>query len=171
MRIQLRPSLLKIRRQSVKWIIIHSTAEIYPQPAARIDNSIYQSHELFKGVLEDKSADINYHYVVEKIKDEYIPIVTRPLAYLCEWPDIDLNINNRAVHIALLGEYNFKIPEPRCYDILAYRLVNPLLKLFKLSASRIKLHSELSNDKENSCPGEYFEKDILISKVRRFVVK
>ena len=70
MKIQLRPSLLKVRRQTVKWIIIHHTSEIYPQPAAKIDNSTFQTGELYKGVLEDKSGDVNYHYIVEKIKDE-----------------------------------------------------------------------------------------------------
>ena len=89
MKIQLRPSLLKVRRQSVKWIVIHHTVELYPQPAARIDNATYQLPELYKGVLEDKSGDINYHYVIEKVKEDYQAFVTRPFVYLCEWDDID----------------------------------------------------------------------------------
>lgn len=170
MKIQLRPSLLKVRRQTVKWIILHHTAEMYPQPAARIDNPKFQIPELYKGVLEDKTGDVNYHYVVEKIKEDYHAVVTRPFVYLCDFPDIDVNINNRALHVAVLGSYALKIPEKRLYEVLAYRLINPMLKMFHLSPSKIKLHSEVSND-EIDCPGDFFDKDILISMVRRFVIK
>jgi len=50
-KIPLRPSLLKVRRQSVKWIIIHHTAEMYENPESRIDNSKFQMPGLYKGVL------------------------------------------------------------------------------------------------------------------------
>ena len=170
-KIILRPSLLKIRRQSVKWIIIHHTAEMYENPEARIDNSKFQIPAIFKGVLELKQGDVNYHYVVEKIKEDYIATVMRPFPYLCEWPDIPDQINSRAIHISLLGNLDFQIPPMRAYQILAYRLVNPMLKMFGLSPSRIKLHKEVSNDKEVYCPGEFFDKDRLIAQVRRFVIK
>jgi hypothetical protein len=170
MKIPLRPSLLKVRRQSVKWIIIHHTAELYPQPAAKVDNAQFQLPELYKGVLEQKTGDINYHYVVEKIKEDYHPTVTRPFVYLCEWDSIDVNINNRAIHIAVLGSYSLMVPEKRLYEVLAYRLVNPMLKMFHLSPSKIKMHREVSNNSID-CPGDFFNEDILISMVRRFVVK
>jgi hypothetical protein len=170
MKIQLRPSLLTVRRQSVKWIVLHHTVELYPQPAARIDNSQFQLPELYKGVLEDKSGDINYHYVVEKIKEDYHPIVTRPFVYLCDWPDIDLNINNRAIHIALLGSYDFKVPEKRLYEVLAYRLLNPMMKMFHLNPKRIKFHRDISKE-DITCPGDFMEMARVEALVRRFVVK
>ena len=170
MKIQLRPSLLKVRRQSVKWIIIHHTVEMYPQPAARIDNSSFQLPELYKGVLEDKTGDINYHYVVEKIKEDYYPIVTRPFVYLCDWPDISNDINNRAIHVALLGSYDFKVPDKRIYEILAYRLLNPMLKMFHLNPSKIKFHRDVSNE-EITCPGDFMEMSRVEALVRRFVIK
>jgi hypothetical protein len=170
MKIQLRPSLLKVRRQSIKWIVIHHTVEIYPQPAARIDNSQYQLPELFKGVLEDKTGDINYHYVLEKIKEDYVPIVTRPFVYLCDWPDIDVNINNRAIHVALLGSYDFKVPEKRLYEVLAYRLLNPFMKMFHLNPKRIKFHRDVSSE-DITCPGDFMEMARVEALVRRFVIK
>jgi len=170
MKLQLRPSLLKVRRQSVKWIIIHHTIELYKQPAAKIDNSQFQTPELFKGVLEDKSGDVNYHYVVEKIKDDYFPIVTRPFVYMCDWPDISPDINKRAIHIAMLGSYSVKVPEKRLYEVTAFRLVNPMLKMFALSPSKVKMHYEVSNE-DIDCPGDFFDKDILIAMTRRFVIK
>ena len=170
-KIILRPSLLKIRRQSVKWVIIHHTAEMYENPEARIDNPKYQLPGIFKGVLELKQGDVNYHYVVEKVKEDYIAIATRPIPYLCEWPDIDNNINRRAVHVAMLGNYDFKIPQKRMYDVLAYRLLNPMMKMFGISPRRIKLHRDVSNDKDVVCPGEFVDYGRIITSTRRFVIK
>ena len=169
--IQLKPSQLKIRRQTVKWIIIHHTAELYKNPALQIDNSQYQMNHIYNGVLELKDVDVNYHFVVDRIKSEYVPIVTRPFVYLCEWPDINENINNRSLHICLVGNYDFKIPSVRLYEILAYRVVNPLIRLFALNPSRIKLHRDVSSEPHLACPGEFFELDRLIAQVRRFVIK
>jgi len=171
MKIPLRPSLLTVRRQSVKWLIIHHTVEIYPQPAAKIDNAQFQLPELYKGVLEQKTGDINYHYVIEKVKEDYQAFVTRPFVYLCDWPDIDANINNRAVHIALLGSYDFKVPEKRLYEILAYRVLNPFLKMYHLSPSKIKFHRDVSNEEDITCPGEFMEMARVEALVRRFVIK
>ncbi len=171
MKLQLRPSLLKVRRQSVKWIIVHHTVELYPQPAARIDNAAFQLPELYKGVLEQKTGDINYHYVVEKIKEDFHPIVTRPFVYMCDWPDISNDINNRAIHVAVLGSYDFKVPEKRLYEVLAFRLLNPMIKMFHLSPSKIKLHRDVSNIEDLSCPGDFMEMARIEALVRRFVVK
>ena len=166
----LRPSLLKIRRRSVMWIVIHHTSEMYDRPEAKIDGPLYQMPQLFSGVMEKKQGDVNYHYVIEKVKEDYIAVVTRPYVYLCEWPDIPENINNRAVHIGLMGSYDFKIPEKRMYEVLAYRLLNPMMKVFGISPSRIKLHKEVSNE-DISCPGEFIDKARIITAVRRFVIK
>ena len=170
-KILLRPSLLTIRRQSPKWIIIHHTAEMYENPEARIDNSKYQLPGIFNGVLELKQGDVNYHYVIEKIKEDYVATVMRPFPYLCEWPDIPDDINKRSIHVSLLGDLDFQIPPLRAYQILAYRVVNPMLKLFGMSVNKIKLHKEVSTDSEVYCPGEFFDKDRLIAQVRRYVIK
>jgi len=171
MKIPLMPSRLKVRRQSVRWLIIHHTAELYTLPETFIDNSKYQFFSLFNQVMERKEPDINYHYVIDKIRDEYVPIITRPFTYLCEWNDIDVEINNRAIHIALLGSYDVKVPEKRMYEILAHRILNPFLKLYGLSPARVKLHYEISNNKELSCPGDFIDKNIIIAMTRRFVIK
>jgi len=171
MKIQLRPSLLKVRRQTVKWIIVHHTSEMYPQPAARIDNAKFQIPELYKGVLEDKSGDINYNYVIEKIKEDYHAVVTRPFVYLCKWDDIPNDINSRAIHVAVLGSYDFKVPEARLYEVLAYRVLNPFLKMYHISPSKIKFHRDVSDNKELTCPGDFMDAGRMEALVRRFVVK
>lgn len=171
MKIPLKPALLKTRRTKVKWIIVHHTAEIYDIPSAAVDNPQYQLPALQKGVLEKKQADINYNIVIDKIKDDYIPIVCRPHVYLCEWDDIDKNINNAAIHVALLGNYNYKIPEKRIYEILAYKVLAPFLKMYKLSPGKIMFHNEVSDEEDLACPGDFLDKAVVISQVRRFLVK
>ena len=126
---------------------------------------------IYKGVLEQKTADVNYHYIIDKIQDEYVPIITRPFIYLCEWDDIHADINKRAIHVALMGSYDFKIPEKRCYEILAFRVLNPFMKMFHIAPNKIKFHNEVSDNKDLSCPGDFIDKEIVISMVRRFVIK
>jgi len=166
-----RPSFLKIRRMAVKWVILHDTIELYDRPEIEIDTGRYQYPFIVKSAMEKASPDINYHYIIEKVGDDYIPLSTRPITHLCDWDDIDPNINNRALHIALLGNYNYKIPENRLYNVLAYRIISPLMKIYALPQSRIKTHSEVSNNKDLVCPGEFFDKDLLISFVRRYWVR
>ena len=171
MKLIFKPSMLKLRRSSVKWIILHHTLEMYDLPQIRIDNPKYQEPAIYKGVLEKKQGDVNYNYIIEKVGEEYTPIVMRPFPYLCEWDDIDLNINNRAIHVALLGSYDFKIPEKRLYEVLAYRILNPFMQMFHLSPNRIKFHRDVSSNKELTCPGEFVDYAIVESMVRRYLLK
>ncbi|MCK5605153.1 N-acetylmuramoyl-L-alanine amidase [Candidatus Pacearchaeota archaeon] len=170
MRIPLRPSLLTIRRRT-RWIILHHTAELYPAPESRIDNPKYQMPGLYKGVLEKKQADVNYHFVIDKVKEEFEVFTARPFTYICEWPDIPTNINNAALHVALMGSYDFKVPVKRCYEVLAYRLLNPLLKQYNIAPNRIKFHRDVSDNEDLTCPGYFIDEAIVISMVRRFVIK
>jgi hypothetical protein len=73
--------------------------------------------------------------------------------------------------VALLGSYDFKIPEQRLYEILAYRLLNPIMKQFIINPSLIYFHHEISNKKDETCPGTFIDKNKIITMVRRFVVK
>jgi hypothetical protein len=171
MKIPFKPSLLQIRRKKPRWIILHHTSEIYDNPEARIDNDKFQIPGLSKGVLEKKHIDINYHYVIDKIKGDYMVVVCRPLVYMCEWDDIHSDINNSSIHVSLLGNYDYKIPEKRLIEVLSYRLLNPMLKQFGISPNRIKLHNEVSNNDDLTCPGNFIDRAIIESMVRRFVIK
>jgi hypothetical protein len=170
-RIIFRPSLLKIRRMTVKWIILHDTIELYDRPEIEIDTPKYQYPILVKSAMEKAQVDLNYHYIMEKVSDDYIAIATRPITHLCEWDDIDPNINNRSLHIAILGNYNYKVPENRLYNVLAYRVVSPLMKIYALSENRIKLHSEVSSNNDLVCPGEFFDKGLFLASVRRYWIR
>jgi len=170
MRLPFKAALLNIRRGPVKWIIIHHTAELYEAPETRIDNAKFQLPGITNGVLEKSAPDINYNYIIEKIKEDYIPIVCRPVSSLCEWDDISDDINKRAVHIALMGSYDFKVPERRLYEVLSYRLISPMIKIYGLNPSRVKFHRDVSNNKNLSCPGDFADRGKLVSTIRRFMV-
>lgn len=171
MRLPLRQSRLEIRRTKVKYIVIHQTTCQYESPQSKIDNAKFQITGLAGNVLEKKQADLNYHFILDKIKDDYQIIVCRPFVSMCEFDDIDSKINKAALHVALMGSYDFKIPEQRVYEILAYRLLNPLMKHFKINPSRIYFHHDISNNKDLTCPGSFIDKEKIITMVRRFVVK
>ncbi len=170
MKIPFKPSRLTIRRQTVKWLIVHHTAEFYELPEARIDTAKYQTTAIFKGVLERKEADVNYHVVIDKVKDDWIPVIARPFPYLCDYPDIHADINKRALHIAMLGSYDFKIPNIRLMEVLTYRVLNPFMKLFHIPTNKVKLHREVS-DEDISCPGDFVSREKIISLIKRFVIK
>jgi len=144
---------------------------MYPAPSARIDNPKFQLPAIMNNVLEQKTPDINYHYVIEKVKDDYHVFGCRPFVTICDFDDIDTNTNKFAIHVALLGSYDFKVPEKRLYEVMCYKLLNSLLKVFGLNPSRVKLHSEVSSNKELTCPGDFVDMAVIQSMIRRFVVK
>jgi hypothetical protein len=83
-----------------------------------------------------------------------------------------MEIENHSIHIALLGSYDFKVPTKRLYETLAYRCLNPLVRVFHIPVKNIKLHSEVStNPDKQTCPGLFVDKSVIISQVNRFVIK
>jgi len=170
MRPRLNPARLKVRRGPIQWIVLHHTAELYPAPSAQIDNAQFQLPALYNNALEKDDADLNYHFVIEMIKEDYYAIMTRPFVYLCDWDDIDANINKRSIHVAFLGSYDFKIPPPRLLEVLSFRVINPLIKLFDITPNRVKLHRDLSKN-DISCPGDFVGIDKIIALTRKYVVK
>ncbi len=170
-KVPFKPSMFQIMRLRPKWLIIHHTYEIYKEPQSKIDTVKFQFPLLNNEVLRLKTGDLNYHFVIEKIGEDFIAMVGRPRFFLCEWPDIHPDINNRAIHIGLMGNFTYQIPVKRLYEVLAYRLLNPLLKEYALNTSRVKLHNEVSLEKNVECPGVFIQPEIIQSMIRKFVIK
>jgi hypothetical protein len=170
-KIPFKPSMFKIMRLRPKWIIIHHTGELDVDPQAKIDNSKFQLPLINNNALEKKTGDVNYHYILERIGEDFIATVARPRFFLCDFEDIHDDINQRAIHIALLGNFTYQIPVKRLYEVLAYRLLNPLLKEYALNTSRVKLHNEVSMTENLECPGVFVEPMIIQSMIRKFVIK
>lgn len=171
MKYPFRVSRLDIRQPIPKYIVLHHTWCQYKIPEIKMDTTKSQMKFLSNQVMEKKIADINYHYIVERINEDFNAIACRPLAAICDYPDIEDNINKKAIHVALLGNYDITIPDKRSYEVLAYRIINPLMKIFSLNPSRIYLHNELSDDENETCPGDFFSKTITLSFVKRYLMK
>ena len=162
---------LEIRRKPIRYIIIHHTWCQYPIPQLELDSKEYQGQKLFNQVMEQKTVDLNYHAVITRTRQEYIALLGRPFVATCDFPDIDPQYNLRALHVALLGNYNEDMPDKRAYEIMAFRAINPFIRLLGLNPSRIFLHKNLSNNEEETCPGEFFADNVLITFMRRFQMK
>lgn len=171
MKISFKRSLLKVRHEKVRYIILHHTYCNYSvNPALKIDNSKLQVPFLNKEVMEKKQADVNYHFVVEMLGDEFYCYTFRPINTYCNFPDIHPD-DNRSIHIAVLGNYDLAVPPKRLYEILSYRVIMPYMRIFNLAENRLKFHSELSDNKELTCPGDFMDKEIVISMIRRYLLK
>jgi hypothetical protein len=46
-----------------------------------------------------------------------------------------------------------------------------MLKLFNIPPSKIKLHRDVSSNKDLSCPGDFFNEGKMITLVRKYVIK
>jgi len=164
-------SQLEVRHTKVKYIIIHHTACQYTNPDTKVDNMKFQMTGISSGVLEKKEPDINYHYIIDKIKEDFHVISCRPFVTLCDFPDINQDMNRKSIHVAMMGSYDFKIPHKRLIEVLAYRLLNPFLKIYSINPERILFHSDVSNNKDETCPGLFADKTIITSMTRRFLLK
>jgi hypothetical protein len=170
MRIPYRPHSFTKVKQPPRYIIIHDTGkDVLPEPEMSVDNQKYQVGKLrAQNMVINGEFDLDYHYVVDRINDDYEAVVCRPLNALCEYDDIKSQYN-AAIHVAVIGNYDYDIPQERLYQCLAYRVIGPLLWMFKLDKSRILLHSEVATS-EFGCPGSNFDKQRLISYVKTLVI-
>jgi hypothetical protein len=112
--------------------------------------------------------DLNYHFIVEKIKDDYETLFGRPLNAICEYDDI-VSPYDAAIHVGVMGNFNFDIPPERLYKQIAYRVLGPMMMYFRIDKSKILLHREVSSD-QAECPGTNFNKARLLSYVKTMVI-
>ena len=152
-----------------RYIIIHNANCLleYNDPKTTIDTKKQQYQwTKYIHVNQLKLSDINYHFIVDKLNNDYEIFVGKPLHSYCIFEDID-DMYLESIHIAVMGDYNEDMANKRLYDVLAYRLINPLLYWFHLDKNKVKLHSEVSKEEIN-CPGEFFFKEVLMSSITRY---
>lgn len=171
MKLPFKPSLLKTRHTKPIWLVIHHTVCQYANTASAIDSPKYQYGDIVNNAIASKQPELNYHYVIDKIKEDYQVITARPFVFECDYPDIPEFKNKKALHVAFMGNYDLKIPEARLYEVAAYKVITPLMKIFSISPNKLVTHAEISDDEDQSCPGDFFDMDRLITQARRFLVK
>ena len=157
-----------------KYIIIHNSVCLFDTPINKIeiDTKKYQyDYVKYLHVKELKLSDINYHYILDKINGDYEIILGKPIHSPCIFEDID-DLYYYSIHVSIMGDYNIDMADNRLYEVLAYRVISPLLYWFHLDKNCIKLHSEIAQNKNDNavkeCPGSYFFKEILINHVSKY---
>ena len=112
-----------------------------------------------------KQKETGYHYAVDRINNDFYVFASQPLLTICKYPDIP-KIYENAIHIGIIGDYNEDIPMIRMYKVLAYRILVPMTRLFRIPESRILFHKDVSIDKKQTCPGEFMDRSDLITQFR-----
>lgn len=171
MKVPYRPTGFKKFILPPKYIVIHDTnCKFYSLPNYTIDDkkSIINKMRSDYFILYNET-DLPFHFLIDKIQDDYEIIVGRSLRYICIYEDIRQELQNRTIHIGMTGNMNLIKPTQRFYQCLAYKILSPLLNRFGLPASNIFFHNEVSSNPNLKCPGSFFTKDILLSNVKKLL--
>ena len=169
MKIPLKIKLFDRLRKIPRFIIIHDVSCQAPEdPALRIDNKKPQMNLLRTRLYLNKmEPDVNYHFVLEEIGEEFEVNLGRPMGVACNYPDIPSQYVF-AFHVCVMGNYDYAIPSIRLYEKLCYSVLAPLIYQFKIPMKRIFLHNELV--KGSTCPGSFFDINMVRSKLPQFLI-
>jgi len=144
-------------------IIIHHTAckfDIF-----NIDDNEQQIGRYTTYSYRHTQRDTGFNYIMELVGDDYVVTVSQPLFTICKFDDIEEKYWGD-VHIAVLGNYNRDILPNRAYRMLAYRLICPFMRAFRITENNVFFHHELSKDDKVTCPGSFVERLRLITQIR-----
>lgn len=166
MSLPIKNSLYKYTQKYPRYIIIHHSIELNLNTGnVIIDKPTFQMNSLMKSFYQLDGMYLPYHYVIEKVGDEYHPIVSAPLMTKMEFLDID-DVYQDGIHVCLLGNYNLETVDLKLYNILSLRVIIPLMKVFRIEENNILKHSDISFLPDNKCPGDNFNLDKLKNSIR-----
>lgn len=173
MKVPFKPVYLPKGPKRYHYIIIHDCncmAERFPE--FKIDNVQFQTNRLRGRIFQDKKLfELPYHFVCEKVIDDWQTIVGRPLQYSCEdvYTDLDKNFSRFGIHICIMGNFNYMASETRMYQQICYRALTPVMKQYRIPKGNIFLHGEL-NPQKLDCPGFNFSKQHLKAYIQPFLI-
>lgn len=158
-----------------KYIIIHDTnCQWKDYQPFKVDKNLFQSGPMrarFK--ITKNFNEMPYHFVCEKIANNYQTFLARPLQYSCEleYPDLDVLYRRYGIHICVMGNYNAITSTAKLYQQLCYRVICPMMKTFRIRRSNIFLHGEVTKkDEFKDCPGFHFNKDTLFAFMNKYLM-
>ncbi len=165
--IPLRPSDLVFSNKWPRWLVIHHAHELdLGASSVQFDTPESQISK-FKKIDFQKSqiSTPPYHFILEQIGNDFEIIVGRPLlTVMTEFEDLDPEFQ-QGIQIGILGNCNEDIPPARLYDTLAFKIINPLMRLFTIQTENVVLHRDVSRNRID-CPGEYFIYAKLIAAIK-----
>lgn len=167
MKVPIKPKMLTKFKLGWKYVILHDVScnfeglgEFYTDNVKAQINRLRTADYIMNG-----QNDINFHYLIERLDEDYEVVIGRPLSAMCEYDDIPDNINRTAVHVGMMGNFNYKIPGNRFYQQMAYKIISPLVQQYHIQRDRILLHDEVSIKEDLECPGKLFDKQKLLAMV------
>lgn len=172
MKIPYKPKSFTKRTKPVRYIIIHDlNCQFSDANDFFSDSQRFQISKLrTRNFVLTGETDLNYHFVVEKINDDYETVVGRPLNALCDYPDIKAPYSD-AIHIAVLGNFDIDVPPDRLYKQLAYRAVSPLIATYRLNINKVLLHHQVSDDESSKqCPGQNFDYNKFLASLKVMLI-
>ena len=129
------------------------------------------------------------HYFIELVDDDYAVMKglgeTRPSYYIAEQVSAGVVAHQyqNSLVIMIADDFNLRIPSHRFYDMLAEKILVPLMKLYKLDWSRIVYFDECLTDlyfnglgrdlpdvtnRFNFTPMSKFDTTLLLNSVDKF---
>ena len=138
----------------------------------KVDRVQYQTNRLRERLRQDRKLfELPFHYVCEKVMDDYMTSVARPVQYSCEdvFQDLDYKFSRYAIHICVMGNFNTITGTTRMYQQLCYRAIAPVMKTYRIPKANIFLHGEL-NSQSLDCPGFNFSKQHLLAYLPPFLI-
>jgi len=113
--------------------------------------------------------DMPFHFLCDKIDQDYETVMCTPFCYRCIYDDIPSEFDV-SIHIAIAGNYSLVQPTQRAYQQIGYRSVASVMKWFSIPFGHIFLHNEVSQDKDNACPGKFFDKPKFMAAIKPMVL-
>jgi len=110
-----------------------------------------------------KWRDIGYHFVVEKVEDDIVIAVGRPLTLdgaHCR------GYNHHTIGICFVGNYSKEKPDVKMWYEAIKRLIIPLMRTFHIDLFNIYGHKELCR---TECPGKYFDMNDFRAYINRVI--
>lgn len=158
----------RARTRPPKAIILHSCSCSCNFPSLKIDTpKVQQVIVRESNIIIDMEPDCIYHYICELVNNDYEVFIERPFTYLADFASNN-PIFTAAIHVGIVGDYNIRKPVSRLYDVLAYRLLAPLLYQFNLSIEKVYRHIDL--DPHADCPLKLFDMAYLKQRLQTFQV-
>jgi hypothetical protein len=138
----------------------------------RIDYHIVSKQEYFRRLkikdgkkFQKPWIDLGYYFTEEYINNQPEILVGRPMNIKgAHCPEGDMN--NKAISVCVMGNFDKKKPSDEILIILAKRLVIPLMYLAHIPVEHIVGHRDYAPYK--SCPGKKFDLDYFRDLVKRY---
>ena len=173
MKIPFKPIYLPKGPRRYRYIILHDTNCMCQEfNDFKNDGMKFQTNLLRERMRQkNKWFELPFHFVCEKIMDDYHTVVARPTQYSCEdcYPNMDSLFRRFGIHICIMGNFNIMVGDTRMYQQICYRAITPVMKQYRIPKSNILLHGEVEPTKLD-CPGFNFSKQHLKAYLLPFMV-